>query len=307
MKKAHHDSHHYKLKIFKGHNTITVGRVYDSFLETCPDNELIRCLSAGVCELINKNLLNPELVEYPTTLASLSDYSMNFVAYNLTQKRIERGLLLLIATKINWWKNNHPVNKRYTYELSPFMYQVIYQLFSIRVRQDEVQKLKKVIFVASNWMNARIVIKDLLEIFRGVRSSLHYGIEIPKEILHGISCFPAGTTLYSQYYDILRCIRKTPYNMAAATDEDIEVSKFLKTVQQIKADPAKYHIGWEDDPDHIKLSEPNNRVRMICSAYIHATNNTDTHKVQGILPFEQIQSNMIYLRMRQIYKKRNSK
>lgn len=268
-------------------------RAYDLLLSiTKTDNDVIQKLAAGVVLLVEKELVSTTHVQFSPS----PEHTRVFL-----KEDMGKGIILLLATKVNWWRENHHVGERI---FSTFMKKVLTRLFDDSAEKYTNNKeIKQAIWVAGHWMDTRTVITDMLSILKDHRPS-SFDLNIPHYILSGVKSFPAGTGRYALYHSILQSIFDSPY--AVAAPRDVEIQKFFDTYNSIQANPIRYHVGAADAafPKPINSGKPNQRVQMVCSAYIHATAPT-SHLASSpvIMPFDQIQGNMIYLRMRQIARK----
>lgn len=268
-------------------------RAYDLLLGiTRTENDVIQKLAGGVVLLVQKELVSTTHIQFSPS----PEYTREFV-----QEDMEKGILLLLATKVNWWRENHHVGERV---FSSFMKKVLTELFDDSA-EDYIndQEIKQAIWVAGHWMDTRTVVTDMLSILKDHRPS-SFNLDIPQYILSAMKSFPAGTGRYVLYHSILQSIFNSPY--AVAAPRDVEIQKFLGTYESIQANPMRYHVGAAEVglPKPINPGNPNQRVQMVCSAYIHATAPTShLASSHAITPFQQIQGNMIYLRMLQIARK----
>lgn len=259
---------------------------------TKTDNDVIQKLAAGTVLLVEKELVSTTHVQFSPSPETTREF---------LKEDMEKGIILLLATKVNWWRENHHVGERV---FSTFMEKVLKHLFDDWAEEYMNDKeLKQVIWIAGHWMDTRTVVTDMLSILRDHRPS-SFDLNIPHYILSGMKSFPAGTGRYALYHSILQSILESRY--AVATPRDVEIQKFFDTYNSIQANPVRYHLGAADAgfPKPTNPGKPNRRVQMICSAYIHATApGSHLSGTSAILPFDQIRGNMIYLRMRQIAKK----
>lgn len=268
-------------------------RTYDLLLGiTQTENNVIQKLAAGVVLLVKKELVNTTRVQFSPSPGHTREFG---------KEDMEEGIVLLLATKVNWWRENHHVGER---AFSSFMKKVLTHLFDESAEKYINDRgIKQAVWVAGHWMDTRTVITDMLSILKDHRPS-SFDLKIPHYILSAVKSFPAGTGRYALYNSILQSILNSPYEVAAP--RDVEIQKFFGTYHAIQANPIRYHVGAADAdfPKPINPGKPNQRVQMVCSAYIHATAPT-SHLASSpaIIPFDQIQGNMIYLRMRQIARK----
>lgn len=168
------------------------------------------------------------------------------------------GVLLLFATKVNFWAMNHHTGRSFS-EASGYTARVMDKLKIPSTNEANV----RTVWMMGHWGDTRKILAHMN--CSGVNAGpgrLPGWPAIMNDISLRTSSNPAGTAYWVNCYTIMSIFRATPYHIVVPRNIWVEHARLGKDLKQAEKEWARFHIG-----ARFLTSEPRLMLKSMSEAY----------------------------------------